>query len=135
MHELDRLFSLQPSTLRLVGVVALGYAVLEGAEAVGLWLGRRWAEYLTFVATTLLLPLEIYELTRRISALKVVALVVNLAIVVYLLFAKRLFGLRGGAAADERERRRDLGWEALERTTPGAADAVPTAAAARAGGP
>ncbi len=37
---------------------------------------------------------------------------------VYLLWAKRLFGIRGGAAADEAERERDVGWAALERATP-----------------
>ena len=79
---------------------------------------KRWAEYLTFVATTALLPLEIWELTRRISPFKIVALVVNLAIVIYLLLAKRLFGLRGGAKAERAERERDTGWEALERTAP-----------------
>jgi hypothetical protein len=79
---------------------------------------RRWAEYLTFVATAVLLLPELYELTHRVSALKVLTLLINLAVVVYLLFAKRLFGLRGGAAADEAERERDSGWEALERTLP-----------------
>jgi uncharacterized membrane protein (DUF2068 family) len=117
--KLDELFSLDRGTLHLVGLALAVYAVLEGAEAVGLWLQRRWAEYLTFVATTLLLPLEVYELTARVSWFKVVALAVNLAIVVYLLFAKRLFGLRGGAAADRAERQRDTGWPALERTAPG----------------
>ena len=58
-------------------------------------------------------------MTARVSWFKLVALVVNLAIVVYLLFAKRLFGLRGGAAADRAERQRDTGWPALERTAPG----------------
>jgi uncharacterized membrane protein (DUF2068 family) len=114
----EQLFTLQSSTLHLVGAAAAGYALLEGAEAVGLWRQRRWAEYLTFVATTLLLPVEIYELTHRVSPLKLVALVVNLAVVVYLLFAKRLFGVRGGAAAERAERERDIGWEALERTAP-----------------
>jgi len=118
VHELERLVTLQSGTLRIVALVAAAYAVLEGAEAVGLWYQRRWAEYLTFVATTALLPLEVYELTKRISPFKIVAIVVNTAIVVYLLFAKRLFGLRGGAAAEEAERARDTGWEALERTAP-----------------
>jgi hypothetical protein len=49
---------------------------------------------------------------------KAIALVVNLAIVTYLLLAKRLFGLRGGAGFERAERRRDVGWEALERTAP-----------------
>jgi hypothetical protein len=50
---------------------------------------------------------------------------VNIAIVIYLLLAKRLFGLRGGAAADEAERERDVGLQALERAMPGAARATP----------
>jgi hypothetical protein len=48
----------------------------------------------------------------------VIALVINLVIAVYLLYAKRLFGLRGGGAEEERERARDQGWSALERTAP-----------------
>jgi uncharacterized membrane protein (DUF2068 family) len=118
VHELERLVTLQSGTIRIVALVAALYALLEGAEAVGLWFMKRWAEYLTFVATTALLPLEVYELTKRISVFKIVALVVNLAIVIYLLFAKRLFGLRGGAAAEAEERARDQGWAELERTAP-----------------
>jgi uncharacterized membrane protein (DUF2068 family) len=118
LHELDRLFSLKSGTLHLLAAAVLAYAALEGIEAIGLWFQKRWAEYLTFVATSLFLPLEIYELVHRLSPLKILAFVVNLAIVVYLLFAKRLFGLRGGAAGDEAERRRDIGWEAIERATP-----------------
>jgi uncharacterized membrane protein (DUF2068 family) len=118
LHDVERLVTLHSGTLRVVALVAAAYALLEGAEAIGLWLMRRWAEYLTFVATIALLPLESWELTKRISVFKIVALVVNLAIAVYLLFAKRLFGLRGGAEAEQEERARDTGWEALERTAP-----------------
>ncbi len=117
--DLDRLFSLDRGTLHLVGAGLIGYALLEGAEAVGLWFQRRWAEYLTFVATTLLVPLEVYELTVRVSWFKLAALIVNVAIVLYLLLAKRLFGLRGGGALERAERERDIGWPALERSTPG----------------
>jgi len=117
--DLDRLFSLDRGTLHLVGAGLIGYALLEGAEAVGLWFQRRWAEYLTFVATTLLVPLEVYELTVRVSWFKLAALIVNVAIVLYLLLAKRLFGLRGGGALERAERERDIGWPALERGTPG----------------
>jgi uncharacterized membrane protein (DUF2068 family) len=118
LHELERAFTLRSSTLHAVGAVAAAYAILEGAEAVGLWLGRRWAEYLTFLATILLLPFEVYELTRTLSPFKIVALVINLAIAVYLLLAKRLFGLRGGGVAEQAERDADVGWAALERTAP-----------------
>jgi uncharacterized membrane protein (DUF2068 family) len=118
LGEIDKVLSLRSNTLHLVGAGLAVYAVLEAVEAVGLWYQKRWAEYLTFVATTLLIPLEVYELTLTVSPLKLTALLVNLAIVVYLLLAKRLFGLRGGAAADEEERRRDVGWRSLEETAP-----------------
>jgi hypothetical protein len=78
--------------------------LLEGTEAVGLWPGRRWAEYLTFVATVIFVQYEVYELTKTITAFEVLALVINLAIVAYLLFAKRLFGLRGGGRTERAER-------------------------------
>jgi uncharacterized membrane protein (DUF2068 family) len=118
LHTLEHLFTLKSSTLYLVAVAAAAYAALEGAEAVGLWFQLRWAEYLTFVAALVFMPYEIYELTRTVTALKVAALAVNVLIALYLLFAKRLFGLRGGAAAEERAREADVGWAALERTAP-----------------
>jgi uncharacterized membrane protein (DUF2068 family) len=118
VHTVEHIFTLRSSTLYWVSAAAAAYAVLEGLEAVGLWYQRRWAEYLTFIATIAFLPYEVYELTKAVSPLKVVALVINLAIAVYLLYAKRLFGLRGGGAAEARERAHDVGWEALERTAP-----------------
>lgn len=119
IHELRHLFSIQSGTLTKIGVVVAAYALLEGAEALGLWWQQRWAEYLTFIATALLLPLEIYELSHTLSPLKIITFVINLAVVIYLLLAKRLFGLRGGAAAEAAEREGDGGWPALERATPG----------------
>ena len=79
---------------------------------------RRWAEYLTFIVTTSLLPLEIYELANRATVFKAIAFVINVAVVVYLLRAKRLFGIRGGVAAEHAENALDQGWQALERTAP-----------------
>jgi uncharacterized membrane protein (DUF2068 family) len=104
-HEVERLLTLNVTTLRLIGVAATAYALLEGAEAYGLWFQRRWAEYLTFVATTLFVPYELYELGGKITVIRVGAFAVNLAILLYLLLAKRLFGLRGGAEADRAVRR------------------------------
>jgi uncharacterized membrane protein (DUF2068 family) len=118
VHDLDKLFTLQSGTLDVVGVALIAYAVLEGAEGVGLWLGKRWAEYLTFISTSVLLPLEIYEIIDRGTVLKVIGFVINLAVVVWLLLRKRLFGLRGGGAADEAERQSDAGWPAIDRATP-----------------
>jgi len=118
LHELDRLFSLRSGTLQEVGLGLLAYGLLEGVEAVGLWWAKRWAEYLTFLATAILLPLEIYEIIHKRSGLKIVGFIINVAVVIYLLYAKRLFGVRGGGAADEAERARDMSWEAVERATP-----------------
>jgi uncharacterized membrane protein (DUF2068 family) len=94
LGELQKAFAAKPSTLWIVGLIIAAYAVLEGLEAVGLWRGKRWAEYLTFIATTLLLIPEVYELTGTITVTKIITLIINVVVVGYLLFAKRLFGLR-----------------------------------------
>jgi uncharacterized membrane protein (DUF2068 family) len=126
VRDLDRLFSLRTGTLKEVGIALLGYAALEGVEAIGLWFAQRWAEYLTFLSTTILLPLEVYEIATKGTPLKVIGFLINLAVVVFLLLRKRLFGLRGGASAEEAERQRDIGWDAVERATPPSA-AAPSA--------
>jgi uncharacterized membrane protein (DUF2068 family) len=118
VHDLQTLFAFSIRSLYLIGTAIAAYAVLEGVEAIGLWLGKRWAEYLTFVATIVFIPLEVWELTNGTSWLKIVALVINVAIAVYLLLAKRLFGLRGGGKAERAERDADVGWAAIERATP-----------------
>ncbi|MFF8597011.1 DUF2127 domain-containing protein [Streptomyces sp. NPDC015220] len=120
LGELGKAFATRSSTLWAVGLVLGAYAVLEGVEAVGLWLTKRWAEYLTFVATTVLLVPEIYELAQgRVTPTKVLTLIINAAISVYLLIAKRLFGLRGGGKAEAAERASHISWEALQRVLPG----------------
>jgi uncharacterized membrane protein (DUF2068 family) len=124
LHEIDSLFSLESSKLHLVGAVLLVYAAVEGIEAVGLWYQRRWAEYLTFIVTTSLLPLEIYEIANKLSPFKILAFIINLAVVIYLLLAKRLFGLRGGAAAEHAEREADVGWAALDKAAPEAYESI-----------
>jgi uncharacterized membrane protein (DUF2068 family) len=119
VRDLRRLFAVNIANLYLVAAATAAYAALEGAEAVGLWLTRRWAEYLTFVAAAVVVPYGIYELTRSISWLKLLSLVINLLIVVYLVVAKRLFGARGGRTAERAEIEHDTGWAAIERATPG----------------
>jgi uncharacterized membrane protein (DUF2068 family) len=103
LHSVDRALSARGSTLSLVGAFLIFYGVLQLIEGTGLWLLKRWGEYFAVVATSLFLPLEIYELAEKVTALRIAALLVNIAAVIYLLLAKRLFGLRGGGRAYEAE--------------------------------
>lgn len=113
-----RLFLFTPSHLYELGVAASVFAALEATEMVGLWCAKRWAEYLTFLATCVFLPLEIDELANSVSVLKVVVFVLNVVIAGYLLIAKRLFGLFGGGRAIEARSAESGGWAAFDRSTP-----------------
>ena len=73
--------------LRAVQAGTFFYALLHLVEAIGLIRGRDWAGYLVIVATSSLIPFEIYELAKKISLLRATFLVVNIAIVVYLIIA------------------------------------------------
>jgi uncharacterized membrane protein (DUF2068 family) len=66
------------------GAIAIGYGVLEAVEGYGLLRRRRWAEYLTVVATALLFIPEVDELLKHLTGLKVAALLINVLIVIYL---------------------------------------------------
>ncbi len=118
LGDLNKLANVSTTELYVVGVLLALYTAVLAIEAVGLWMARRWAEYLTFVETAVLVPFEIYELTTRVSWLKILTLVINVAIVLYLAISKRLFGLRGGVAAVRAELDADSGWETIDRATP-----------------
>src|SRR4029077_4205585 len=107
LHDVDNAFTTSSSHLHFLGGLLLVYAAVEGVEAVGLWYQQRWAEYLTFLVTTSLLPLEVYEIANRGSALKIGAFIVIVSVLACLLRAKLMFGIRGGAAAEEAEIARD----------------------------
>jgi len=105
IDTIQKTFDYKKSTLRDVAGIMLAYALIEVVEGIGLWFGKRWAEYLAVVATSAFLPVEIYELTEKLSWFKVGTLALNVVAVLYILIGKRLFGLRGGHAAFEAERR------------------------------
>lgn len=115
---LDKLINLSGGRVWILALMSLAYAVLEGVESVFLWRGKRWAEYLTVIATSLFLPLEINELIDKVSFLRVAALLVNLAILGYLVWTKRLFGVRGGHAGLERELAADVDWPRIHAQAP-----------------
>src|SRR4051812_12565858 len=85
LHRIvERLHNVTSNEVKIFAFLALGYGVLELVEGVGLWLDQLWAEYLTVIATSLLIPLEVYELAHKPSLLKAGGILVNLAIVGYL---------------------------------------------------
>ena len=104
VRELHRFLGVHRGTVTILAATAVAYCVVEGVEAVGLWRERRWAEYLTALATAGFLPFEVDELIKRVTVLRVGALVVNVAILVWLVWRKRLFGVRGGPRAEAGER-------------------------------
>ena len=76
--------NLTSSRLQLLALGAAAYASLHLVEAWGLWRGMRWAEWLGVVAGGLYIPFELYELTKSVTWPRLVVLVINLAIVAYL---------------------------------------------------
>jgi uncharacterized membrane protein (DUF2068 family) len=86
---LAKIFAVTPKQLKELSVGTFFYAALLLTEGVGLVLRKHWAEYFTVISTAALLPLEVYELIHRFTAAKVAVLVVNLAIVWYLVIRLR----------------------------------------------
>lgn len=111
--EGNHLLALKTSTLTIVIAAAVAYCVVEGVEAVGLWRERRWAEYLTVLATVGFIPYEIEELLKGVSVLKVGALIVNVAILLYLLWSKELFGI--GRFRHRHDEQSEDPWERFAR--------------------
>ena len=88
-RTIDVLSKLTRRHATALGLGAILYGSLFTVEGVGLWKGKRWAEYLTVIATSTLIPFEVYELTRRLTIVRVSALVVNVAAVIYLVYRLR----------------------------------------------
>ena len=82
---IHKLHAISSHRYAVYGIIALAYGALEAAEGYGLWRRRRWAEYLTVLATSLLFIPEIWEIANKASPLKVGALLLNIAIVAYLI--------------------------------------------------
>jgi uncharacterized membrane protein (DUF2068 family) len=95
----DEAGALRPTKLAEYGVIGLAYGALEAVEGYGLWRRRPWAEILTVFATAILIVPEVWELSKRPTVLKVIALLVNLGIVAYLVVRLRRRAAREEPAA------------------------------------
>jgi uncharacterized membrane protein (DUF2068 family) len=74
-----------------LAVTAFAYSALLGTEGVGLHYRKPWARWLTIIATASLIPLEIYECMRELHVGRVVILIINVLVVVYLARRKEIF--------------------------------------------
>ena len=101
IHKLlVKIFAVTPRQLELMSAGTFFYAGLRIVEGIGLILRKRWAEYLVVIATALFIPLEVYELTRRFTLIRLAVLVANLLIVLFL--ANNLRRGKGGASRRRR---------------------------------
>ena len=75
--------------LKELSALGAGYAALFLTEGTGLLFRKRWAEWLTIIATSSLLPFEMYELARKFTAVRLLALLINAAVVLYLIYLVR----------------------------------------------
>jgi uncharacterized membrane protein (DUF2068 family) len=92
---LERFTDLDDRKLRQLSIGTFFYSALLLTEGVGLAFRKRWAEYFTIIATSSFIPIELYEICRHVTLMKVVLLFVNLAVVAYLAME-----LRRGARAE-----------------------------------
>jgi uncharacterized membrane protein (DUF2068 family) len=81
--------NLHPEQIKKLGLGSFFYAGLFLTEGIGLWMLKRWAEWLTVIITGSLVPIEVYEIHRHPSAVKIAVFVINLAIVAYLIYRIR----------------------------------------------
>jgi len=86
---LGKLLSLDDRKLKAISAGTFFYAALLSTEGTGLLLRKRWAEYFTIIVTGSFIPLELYELVRRVTVPRVVFLVINVAVVWYLVVVLR----------------------------------------------
>lgn len=98
-HAISRLSGLDHRKLEELGIGTFVYAGVFLVEGTGLALRKHWAEYLTTIVTGSFIPLEVYEMIRKPSVPKAIGILVNVAIVVYLVGRlRREHRARGGSA-------------------------------------
>jgi uncharacterized membrane protein (DUF2068 family) len=86
---MSKIISLPPEKLKDVGFGSFVYAALFLTEGIGLWMMKPWAEWFTVIITGSLVPLEVYEIVKHPSAGKIGVLLINIAVVVYLVLRIR----------------------------------------------
>lgn len=92
---LDLTERITDSQLWAMACAALIYSIVRLVEAVGLWLGKKWAEWFGLLTGGMYIPIEIFEVARNVTWPRVTVLVVNIGVVSYLLFVLSKNGSNG----------------------------------------
>jgi len=85
---------LSESKIHALRIVTLTYAAVFAVEGIGLWMQKRWAEWLTTIVTASLIPLEVWEFFNRPNWGKAAVVIANVAIAAYLFWHVRTKGRR-----------------------------------------
>jgi len=86
---LSKLQLVHTKELKEMSALGAGYAVVFLVEGTGLLFRKRWAEWLTIVVTSSLMPLEVYELIKEFTVVRLVVLLINAAVVLFLIYRVR----------------------------------------------
>jgi len=86
---LEKAANLSPNKIKGLGIVSFIYAGLFLTEGIGLWLVKHWAEWFTIIITSSLVPFEVYEIHRHPNLVKILVLMINFAVVGYLVYRIR----------------------------------------------
>jgi len=89
--------------LKEISALGAAYAALFLTEGTGLLFRKRWAEWLTIIATSSLMPIEVFELVKEFTGVRLLALLINAAVVLYLIYLVRQ--KENGARGSARHRR------------------------------
>src|ERR1700722_6683897 len=84
-RALQKIGDLTPDKIKTLGIGSFIYAGLFLTEGIGLWLVKRWAEWFSVIITSSLVPVEVYQIYLHPSPIKMLVLILNIAVVAYLI--------------------------------------------------
>jgi uncharacterized membrane protein (DUF2068 family) len=140
LDKIQSLLHVSASNLRLLAAGVSALAIVSAIEAFALWQAKRWGEYFAMIVTSLGLPFEVYELSKSVTVTKGILFALNILLVAYLVYSRRLFGARGGKEAYEARLRAESVLDEAERAAAAlratvSQDGTCAAAASSAGAP
>jgi uncharacterized membrane protein (DUF2068 family) len=82
---IEKIIDIKPQTLKFSGIAMAIYAIVTAIEAVGLWYEKTWAKILVIGLVGISIPPEIFELLQGFTTIKLVVLIINIIVLLYLI--------------------------------------------------